>query len=80
MKKCYRVSEERNVLHRTNRKKTNWIGHILRRNCLLKHVTERKKERERAIKRERRNELRGRRKRRHKHIMDYLKETRGYWK
>ena len=22
------------------KKKTNWIGHILRRNCLLKHVIE----------------------------------------
>jgi len=21
-----------------NRRKANWIGHILRRNCLLKHV------------------------------------------
>jgi hypothetical protein len=25
-----------------NKKKTNWIDHILRRNCLLKHVFERK--------------------------------------
>jgi len=40
-----RVNEERNILHRTNRRKTNWIGHIMRRNCLLKHVIERKKER-----------------------------------
>jgi hypothetical protein len=23
-----------------NKKKTNWISHILRRNCLLKHVLE----------------------------------------
>ena len=36
-----RINEERNVLHRTNRRKTNWIGHIMRRNCLLKHVIDR---------------------------------------
>ena len=30
--------EERNIVHATVRKKANWIGHILRRNCLLKHV------------------------------------------
>jgi hypothetical protein len=31
---------ERNILNKIKRKKTNWIGHILRRNCLLKHVIE----------------------------------------
>jgi len=36
----HRVKEERNILHRINRRKANWIGHILRRNCLLKHVIE----------------------------------------
>jgi hypothetical protein len=36
----HRVKEERNVLHTVKRRKANWIGHILRRNCLLKHVTE----------------------------------------
>jgi hypothetical protein len=35
-----RVKNERNILHRTKRWKANWIGHILRRNCLLKHVIE----------------------------------------
>jgi len=34
------VREERNVLHTIKRRKANWTGHILRRNCLLKHVTE----------------------------------------
>jgi hypothetical protein len=34
------VKEERNSLQKINRRKTNWIGHILRRNCHLKHVTE----------------------------------------
>jgi len=27
-------------LHTTNRRKADWIGHILRRNCLLKLVIE----------------------------------------
>jgi hypothetical protein len=30
--------EERNILRTIKRRKGNWIGHILRRNCLLKHV------------------------------------------
>jgi hypothetical protein len=32
--------EERNALHTMKRRTANWIGHIFRRNCLLKHVTE----------------------------------------
>jgi hypothetical protein len=28
------------ILHTIKQKKANWIGHILRRNCLLKHTTE----------------------------------------
>jgi hypothetical protein len=36
----HRVKEERNIVHTIKRRKANWIGHILRRNCLLKHVTE----------------------------------------
>jgi hypothetical protein len=29
------------VLHRVKEeRKANWIGHILRRNCFIKHVTE----------------------------------------
>ena len=34
------VKEERNILHTIKRKKTNWIGQILRRNCHIKTVTE----------------------------------------
>jgi hypothetical protein len=34
----HRVNEERNIVHTIKRRKANWIGHILRRNCLLKHV------------------------------------------
>jgi len=35
-----RVKEEKNILHTVNKRKANWIGHILLRNCLLKHVIE----------------------------------------
>jgi hypothetical protein len=35
-----RVSEQRNILHEIRKRKANWIGHILRRNCLLKQVIE----------------------------------------
>jgi hypothetical protein len=34
------VKEERNILHTMKRKKANWIGHILHRNCPVKHVIE----------------------------------------
>jgi len=35
---------ERNILHTGKGKKDNWIGHILHRNCLLKHAIEGKLE------------------------------------
>ena len=35
-----RVKEERNILHGIHKRKANWIGHILRRNCLLQRVIE----------------------------------------
>jgi hypothetical protein len=35
-----RVKEHRNILHEISKRKANWIGHILRRNCLLQHVIE----------------------------------------
>jgi hypothetical protein len=34
----HRVKEERNIVHTIKGRNANWIGHILRRNCLLKHV------------------------------------------
>ena len=39
-----RVKEEKNILQTIKRRKADWIGHILRRNCSLRHVTERKRE------------------------------------
>ena len=41
----HRIKEERNVKHTLNRRSVNWIGHILRGNCLAKHVIEGKMER-----------------------------------
>ena len=35
-----RVNEQRNILHEIRKWKANRIGHILRRNCLLKQVIE----------------------------------------
>jgi hypothetical protein len=35
-----RVKEERNTVHAIKRRKANWIGHILPRNCLPEHIIE----------------------------------------
>jgi DNA anti-recombination protein RmuC len=66
-----RVKEEKNILQTIKRRKADWIGHILRRNCRLKHVTERKIERMIEVK-----GRRGGRKR--EQLLDALKEMRGY--
>ena len=52
--------------------KEEYIGHILCRNCLLKHVTEGKIEE--------RIELTGRRGRRRRQLLDNLEERRECWK
>ena len=36
----HRVKEDRNMQPAIYRKEANWTGHILRQNCLLKHVFE----------------------------------------
>jgi len=33
-----RVKEDSNIVHTVDRRKANWIGHILRGNCLLKQA------------------------------------------
>jgi hypothetical protein len=66
----HRVKEERNIVHAIKRRKANWIGHILRRNCLLKHVIEGKLQG--------RIEMTGRRGRRRKQLLDDLKEKKRY--
>ena len=35
-----RAKEHRNVLYEISKWKFNWIGHIMRRNCLLQQVIE----------------------------------------
>jgi hypothetical protein len=68
----HRAKEERNIPSKIKRRKANWICHSLRRNCLQKHVTEGKIERW--------TEVTGRRRRSRKQLLDYLMETRRYWK
>jgi hypothetical protein len=65
-----RVSEERNILHEIRKRKADWIGHILRRNCLLQRVIEGKIKGEMEVTR--------RRGRRRKQLLDDLKDSRGY--
>jgi hypothetical protein len=38
------VKEEKDILHAIKRRKVNWIGHILHRNCFVKHLTKGKLE------------------------------------
>jgi hypothetical protein len=68
----HRVKEERNILRTVERRKANWIGHILRRNCFLKQVI--------GGKLEGRIKVTERRGRRRKKLPDDHKEKRGYWK
>jgi hypothetical protein len=65
-----RVGEQRNILHEIRKRKANWIGHIIRRNCLLKEVIEGK------IKG--RIEVTRKRGRRRKELLDDLGDRRGY--
>jgi len=62
-----RVNEQRNILQEIRKRKANWIGHILRRNCLLKQVIEGKIKGEMEVARRR-----GRRKK----LLDDLKDRR----
>jgi hypothetical protein len=39
-----RFKEQKNILQEIRRRKANYIGHILRRNCLLQRVIEGKKQ------------------------------------
>jgi len=61
-----RVNEQRNILHEIRKRKANLIGHILRRNCLLKQVIEGKIKAEMEVARRREK------------LLDDLKDRRGY--
>ena len=65
-----RVNEQRNILHEIRKRKANWIGHILRRNCLLQQVIEGKIKEQIEVKR--------RRGRRRKNLQDDLRDRREY--
>ena len=67
-----KIKEERNVLHKRQRRKANWIGHILCKNCLLKYSFDGKIEV--------RIEVTGGRGRSVKQLQGYLKNARGFWK
>jgi hypothetical protein len=64
------VKEQRNILHEISKRKANWIGHILCRNCLLRQVI--KGVIKGGI------EVIGRRGRRSRKLLDDLKESREY--
>ena len=64
-----RVHEQRNILHEIRKRKANWIGHILSRNCLLQQVIEGKIKGQIEV---------TRRGRRRKKLLDDLKDRRGY--
>jgi hypothetical protein len=68
----HRVTQERNIIHTIKRRKADWIGHILRRNCLLEHFIEGETEG--------RIEVTERQGKRHEQLLDDPKKTREYWK
>jgi hypothetical protein len=61
-----RVKGQRNILHEISKRKANWIGHILRRDCLIEGNIEGW------------IDVTGRRVRRRRKLLDDPKETRGY--
>jgi len=65
-----RVKEQKNILYEISKRKANWIGHILRRNYLLKQVMEGKIRGE--------IEVIGRQGRKRRKLLDDLKEMTGY--
>jgi hypothetical protein len=65
-----RVKEQRKILHEIRKRKANWIGHILGRNCLLRRITEEKLQGG--------LEVTGRQGRRCRKLLDDFKERRGY--
>ena len=67
-----RVKEQRNILHEIRKWKANWIGQILRRNCILQRVIKGKIQG--GI------EVTGRQGRRRRKLLDDLKERNSHLK
>jgi hypothetical protein len=63
------VKEQRNILREISKRKANWIGHILRKSCLLQQVL---KGKIKGV-----IEVKGRRGRRRRKLLDGLKVRRG---
>jgi hypothetical protein len=62
-----RIGEKRTLINNILRRKANWIGHILRKNCLLHDVIEGQMTEEKGV---------GRR----TQLLDDLRNRRRYWK
>lgn len=60
------LKDEKYILHTLTRRKAEWIGHRLGRNCLIKHTVEGK------------IEMTGSRVRRRKQLLDDIKKRRGH--
>ena len=65
-----RVKEQKNILYEISKRKANWVGQILYRNCLLQRIIEGKIKGWVEV-----TERRGRRRRK---LPDVLKERTGY--
>ena len=63
-----RIREKRALLNNILRRKVDWIGHIVRRNCLLHYAIEGQM-----------MEVKGVRRRRRTQILDDLRNRRKYW-
>ena len=66
-----RVKEQRNILHKIRKRKANWIGQNLRRNCLLQRIIE-------GMMKGGETEVTERRGRRRRKLLDDLMERTGY--
>ena len=64
----HKVKDKRNILHTIKRRNANWIGRILRRNCLPKHLFQEWVG------------VTGRRGKRRKQLPDNIHKMTGYWK
>lgn len=62
-----RVGEKKSIIHTIRQRKANWVGHILRRNCLLHDVVEGRLEGTTRLGRRRIQ------------LLDDLREKRKYW-